>query len=133
MNDERIRRELDWLREGELAAEFIAANRPLVLYRRVPADGARLGLPAATDVVVPVPAGYPASPIDLAGLPSDSPFFPHVKGGTNTQGVVDVDGRQWRLVSYHPHSGGGGPPWDQTRHGFHTYFDHLVAWLYLLN
>jgi hypothetical protein len=33
------------------------------------------------------------------------------------------------LASYHPHNGGGGPVWDQVRHGFHTYFDHLLAWL----
>jgi hypothetical protein len=47
--------------------------------------------------------------------------------------TLDVDGRQWQLASYHPHQNGGGPPWDQMRHGFHTYLDHLIAWLAKLN
>lgn len=128
--NERIERELAALRAGSQVAELTNANgRALVLYRNVPTGGTRLGLPEATDVVVPVPPGYPAALIDLAGLPVGSPFLPRVKGGQNNQGIVHADGREWQLASYHPHNGGGGPPWDQTRHGFHTYIDHLIAWL----
>jgi len=130
MSAERIARELAILRAGTLVAEFIPdSSRPVVLYRCVPTGGERFQLPATIDVVVPVPPGYPAAAIDLAGLPVGSPFFARVKGGQNNQGIVVVDGRQWQFASYHPHNGGGGPPWDQNRHGFHTYLDHLIAWL----
>lgn len=133
MNVERIQRELTWLKEGRQTAELFAQSRPVVLYRNVSTDGARVGLPGVTDVVVPVPDGYPASPIDLAGLPVGSPFLSRVCGGGNAQGTLTVDGRQWQLASYHPHNNGGGPPWDQNRHGFHTYLDQLLAWLFRLN
>jgi hypothetical protein len=129
MSQPRVERELGILREGGQRVEFLTATRPVVLYREVPTGGARLGLPTLTDVVVPLPAGYPAAMIDLAGLPVGSPLLPRVKGGQNNQGIVDADGRQWQLASYHPHNNGGGPPWDQLRHGFHTYLDHLISWL----
>ncbi|MCK6478849.1 MAG: hypothetical protein L6R43_01500 [Planctomycetes bacterium] len=130
---ERIERELARLLEGGLNAQLFDGDRPLVLYRGVPAGGQPLGLPDAADVVVPVPPGYPGSPIDLAALPLDSPFLSRVKGGTNSQGTLTLDGRNWQLASYHPHGNGGGPPWDQTRFGFHTYADHLISWLHKLN
>jgi len=126
---ERIANELKRLREGGQQADYFEEPRPLVLYRRVPTAGAARGLPAEVDVLVPVPGGYPASMIDLAGLPAGSPFIPLVKGGQNNQGLVTVDGQNWQLASYHPHNGGGGAPWNQTKHGFDTYFDHLIAWL----
>lgn len=129
MSRERIDRELARLLEGGQRAEFVAEGRPTILYRDVPTGGGRLGLPLVSDVVVPVPAGYPASLIDLAGLPVDSPFLRLVRGGTNNQGVLTVDGRTWQLASYHPHNGGGGAPWNQNKHGFDTYLDHLIAWL----
>src|ERR1700739_3245118 len=130
MSAERIQRELAKLREGMLVAELIdASGRQFALYRAVPTGGERFGLPASTDVIVPVPAGYPASWIDLAGLQVGSPFLGRVKGGQNNQGIVFADGRQWQLASYHPYNGGGGPPWDQNQHGFHTYVDQLIAWL----
>ena len=130
MSLERIARELVLLHEGGQTAEYDSSNgRDFVIYRAVPTAGARFGLPEATDVIVPVPAGYPAARIDLAGLPVGSPFLPRVKGGQNNQGIVEAGGVRWQLASYHPHSNGGGPPWDQMRHGFHTYFDHLLAWL----
>lgn len=134
MSRERIERELAVLREGQQVAQLLTAEdgRLVVLYRAVPTLGARFALPAATDAVVPVPPGYPASMIDLAGLPADSPFIPRVKGGQNNQGQLRVDGRAWQLASYHPHNNGGGPPWYQMRHGFHTYLDHLIAWLHHL-
>jgi hypothetical protein len=130
MTLERIERELAILSRGSQTAELITSGgRTLVLYRKIPTSGSKFGLPEVTDVVVPVPSGYPAALIDLAGLPVGSPFLPRVKGGQNHQGTLDADGRQWQLASYHPHNGGGGPPWDQTVHGFHTYIDHLIAWL----
>ena len=130
MSAERIERELGILRTGGQAAEVVSASgRLVVLYRSVPTSGAPFNLPEVTDVIVPVPSGYPAALIDLAGLPLGSPFFPRVKGGQNNQGVLNINGQQWQLASYHPHNGGGGPPWDQLRHGFHTYIDHLIAWL----
>ena len=107
----------------------VTEERAVVLYRQVPAGGLGIGLPAAEDIVVPVPPGYPASMIDLAGLPIGSPFLGRARGSQNNQGAIVVAGRQWQLASYHPHNGGGGPPWDQMRHGFHTYLDQLIAWL----
>lgn len=126
----RVLRELELLASGGQRAECTpGADRAFVIYRSVPTAGGTLGLPTESDVIVPVPSGYPASMIDLAGLPADSPLLPRVRGGQNNQGVVDVAGVRWRLASYHPHNNGGGPPWDQTRHGFHTYFDQVLAWL----
>jgi hypothetical protein len=133
MNRERIERELALLREGGQPAELIVNGSAVVLYRGVPTDGTNCGLPTSTDVVVPVPPGYPGSMIDLAGLPMGSQLLPRLKGGGNNQGIVSADGRQWQLASYHPHNGGGGPPWDQTKHGFHTYLDHLIAWLHRIS
>ena len=131
MNRQRIERELTLLREGNQTADLVVATdeRECVLYREVPTNGRNLGLPLLTDVIVPVPSGYPASPIDLAGLPVNSPFLDRVKGGTNCQGIISANDRDWQIASYHPHNGGGGPPWDQIKFGFHTYIDHLIAWL----
>lgn len=129
MSHDRIDRELAILRVGGQEALFIDEGRPVILYRSVPVHTSTPTMPLSTDVVVPVPAGYPGAMIDLAALPLGSPLLPLVRGGQNNQGVLTVDGRQWQLASYHPHNGGGGPAWDQTRHGFHTYFDHLLAWL----
>lgn len=129
MSRERIERELALLREGGLEVSHIVGPRECVLFRAVPTAGAGQGLPKMTDVVVPVPAGYPAAMIDLAGLPLGSALLPHVRGGQNSQGVIEADGRQWQLASYHPHNGGGGPPWNQMEHGFHTYLGHVLSWL----
>ncbi len=130
MNKERIDRELAILREGGQAADLIVNGKAVVIYRDVPTDGGRHGLPIRTDVVVPVPSGYSASAIDLAGLPVGSPLLTRLKGGANNQGVLSIEGRTWQLASYHPHNGGGGPPWDQMKHGFHTYLEHLLSWLH---
>ena len=130
MADSRIERELARLLEGGQRAQHLASPRELILYRDVPTAGLQRGLPITTDVVVPVPPGYPAAMIDLAGLRVGSPFLPLVKGGGNNQGtIVGLDGSDWQLASYHPHNGGGGVPWNHTRHGFDTYLDHLIAWL----
>lgn len=133
MSYERIERELALLRAGGQRVDLFTEGRPVVLYRQVPTSGPAVGLPGAEDVVVPVPPGYPASMIDLAGLPIGSPFLGRARGSQNNQGVLVVDGRQWQLASYHPHNGGGGPPWNQMSHGFHTYLDHIISWLSKLN
>lgn len=129
MSRERILRELTILQEGNQKVQLVSAGRDYVLYRDIPTAGLRFSLPTSADVIVPVPNGYPAAPIDLAGLPAGSPLLGRVKGGQNNQGVVHADGRTWQLASYHPHNNGGGGPWDQMRHGFHTYIDHLLSWL----
>src|SRR5688572_20291890 len=124
---ERIRRELAQLAAGGQIAQFFPGPRDAVLYREVPV-GTHADRPAEhTDVIVPVPGGYPASMIDLAGLPLGSPLLARVAGGSNNQGIITIEDRQFQLASYHPHNNGGGPPWDQTKHGFHTYFDHVLA------
>jgi hypothetical protein len=130
---ERIEREIALLHESGQQVALIDGSRLCVLYRMVPTDGARYGVPEVTDVIVPVPPGYPAALIDLAGLPVGSVLLPRVAGGQNPQGIIEADGRQWQLASYHPHTNGGGPPWDQMRHGFHTYLEHLLTWLTKLN
>lgn len=129
MSRDRILRELSLLSEGNQVAELVTADRDYVIYRNLPTAGARFSLPTSTDVVVPVPAGYPAAPIDLAGLPCGSPLLPRLKGGQNNQGIVQVEGKSWQLASYHPHQNGGAGPWNQLHHGFHTYFDSLISWL----
>jgi hypothetical protein len=91
-----------------------------------------LGLPstlavATSDVLVLVPGGYAQSMIDGAYLPQGSPLIGVVKG--QPQNTIVADGRNWVLISYHPHTNGGAPGWDPTRHGFHTYLDELVSWL----
>ena len=134
MNRERIVRELTMLAEGGQRAELVTdGSRPVVLYHEVPTCGATFGLPEQSDVIVPVPNGHPAAIIDLAGLPVGSPLLARVRGGTNNQGIVCAGGRQWQLASYHPHNGGGAAPYNQNKHGFHTYFDSLVSWLARLN
>lgn len=125
----RIERELGLLSVGGLEAKLVDNGRLFVIYPAVPVAKGSKDLPLVVDVIVPVPVGYPASAIDLAGLVVGSPLLPRVKGGPNSQGIHVVDGRTWQLASYHPHQNGGGPPWDPQRHGFHTYFDHLASWL----
>ena len=130
---DRIDRELAMLREGGQAVDYFdAGGRGFVVYRSVPTGGSTAGLPQSSDVIVPVPSGYPGAMIDLAGLPAGSPLLARVKGGANNQGNMSVDGRDWQLASYHPHTNGGGPPWNPAIHGFHTYFDQVLAWLNVL-
>src|ERR1022692_118549 len=79
---ERIDYELSILRDGGQAADYFdVGGRGFVLYREVPTRSPPPGPPAASDVIVPVPSGYPAAMIDLAGLPVDSPLLGRVKGG----------------------------------------------------
>jgi hypothetical protein len=70
--------------------------------------------------------------LDGAHLPEGSPLLGRVAG--SPQGViVAVEGRRWQLVSYHPHNGGGGPPWNKDKHGFHTYIDEILSWIHRAN
>jgi len=123
---DRIQAEIARLREGGANVELIEAPTPVVLYRGLPA---RPGLGAdRTDVLVPVPSGYPGQHLDWAFLPDGSPFAGRVVGGV-TGNALTADNRTWRQISYHPHNGGGFPPWNPSVHGFHTYIDALLAWL----
>jgi hypothetical protein len=126
----RIERELAKLKEGGGRADFIQQPFPAVIYRDVPARSGYRHL-QATDVLVRVPGGYPGQPLDGAHLPEASPLLGRVAG--SPQGVVVADGRRWQLVSYHPHNGGGAPPWNKDKHGFHTYFDELLCWIHRAN
>jgi hypothetical protein len=120
----RIAAEIEKLRAGGQNIDYIAANRA-VIYRDLPVASPRAPVPT-TDVLVPVGA-YPGGMLDLAFLPAGSPLTGRVKGAA--QGVINVGGKQWQQISYHPHNGGGGPAWNPNVHGFHTYIDELLAWL----
>ena len=126
----RIERELDKLKQGGCRVDFIEQPFPAVVYRDVPTRPGYALLPR-TDVLVIVPGGYPGQPLDGAHLPAGSPLLGRVAGAP--QGVVTADGRQWQLVSYHPHNGGGAPPWNKDKHGLHTYFDEILCWIHRAN
>lgn len=117
----RVTRELERLNWKTKLVESPDA----VIYCALPST---LGV-SSSDVLVPVPGGYAQSMLDGAYLPQSSPLIGVVKGQPQPQCTVTADGRNWVLVSYHPHNGGGAPAWDPTRHGFHTYLDELVSWL----
>lgn len=95
-----------------------------VIYYDLPST---LGIVDSTEVLVRVPDGYPGALLDYAFLPQGSPLIGKVKGAA--QESIQADGRTWQQISYHPHNGGGGPPWDPTVHGFHTYIDEILTWL----
>lgn len=131
MNLERIHLELGALARSGQIAELVAdaTPRPAVIYRLVPCAPLNGEPHEKHDVLVPVPSGYPAALIDGAALVLGSPLLPRLAGGGNPQGDWVADGQTWRLASYHPHQNGGGPPWDPTCHGFHTYISELIQWL----
>jgi E2/UBC family protein E len=122
---ERIEKELQKLRDGGRKVTFVESP-PSVIYHDLPciADHSPIG---TTDVMVRVPSGYAASPIDYACLPAGSLLIGRVKG--SPQQVIAADGRSWQQISYHPHGNGGGPAWNPQQHGFHTYMDELLTWL----
>ena len=127
----RIQRELEKLKAGGCAAAFIQDPIPAVIYRDIPTRPGYAHL-QMTDVLVAVPNGYPGQPLDGAHLPEGSPLLGRVAG--SPQGIiVAVEGRRWQLVSYHPHNGGGGPPWNKDKHGFHTYVDEIICWIHRAN
>jgi hypothetical protein len=84
-----------------------------------------------TDVLVVIPGSYPGQMLDGAYLPEGSPLIGRVKG--SPQNPLTVLGRTWRLISYHPHNGGGAVAWNPAMHGFHTYVGELLSWLYDAN
>jgi hypothetical protein len=124
----RVQRELRRIAEGGCKADFIEQPLPAVIYRDVPTRSGYVHL-AKTDVLVIVPSGYPGQPLDGAHLPEGSPLLGRVAG--SPQGFMLGAGRRWQLVSYHPHTGGGGPTWNKDRHGFDTYFDEILCWIQL--
>jgi hypothetical protein len=127
----RIRQELQMLElAGGIHAELISENNlDFVIYYNLETSGGSKNLPAFTDVVVAVPAGYPNSQIDMPGLEFNSPLAPFVIGGSNPQTTVSVKGKQWRFLSFHPYNGQGAPIWNPNKHGFHDYYQHLYTWL----
>ena len=94
-----------------------------VIYHDVPAHGGT----GKSDVLVQIPPGYPGVNMDGAYLPAGSPYLATALGAVQTG--LTVGGRSWTLKSYHPHQGGGGPPWNPMTHGIHTYYDELLNWL----
>jgi hypothetical protein len=124
----RVERELVVLRQGGAKVSFIP-EVPAVVYHDVPA---RKDYPhlQSSDVLVVVPGGYPGQFLDGAYLPQGSPLLGRVAGNPQNVTVRALD-RTWQLVSYHPHNGGGGPPWNKDKHGFHTYIDELLTWVHL--
>lgn len=121
----RIERELDILRANGAKVTFVAEGTPSVIYHDLPVRPGHAVI--STDVLVPVPGGYPGQHLDLAFLPHGSPLVGKVPGAA--QGVRQTNGRAWVQISYHPHTGGGGPAWNKDLHGFHTYIDEILAWL----
>jgi hypothetical protein len=123
----RIRSELDALRENGGEVTFSEAPAPAVIYHRLPT---RKGYPhlQQTDVLVPIPSAYTGVMLDGAYLPVGSPLLGKVEGAPQGQ-TIQALGRSWQLVSYHPHNGGGGPPWNKDRHGVHTYYTEVLSWI----
>ncbi len=126
----RVERELEKLRNGGAAVTFVP-EVPAVIYHGIPA---RKGYPhlQSTDVLVAVPGGYPGQKLDGAFLPQGSPLLGRVAGSPQPP-MVRALGKVWQLVSYHPHAGGGAPPWNKDKHGFHTYVDELLTWVHRAN
>lgn len=125
MNEEvknRIKDELSRL-EPQDSTKLIEQPNAVIYYNLQ----STLGIVDFTDVLVRVPEGYPGVMLDYAFLPEGSSLIGRIKGAA--QEVIEADGRRWQQISYHPHNGGGGPAWDPTVHGFHTYIDEILTWL----
>ena len=124
---ERTDREISVLKSNGAEVEVITAPVNAVLYRNMPTRG---GCPhlQSTDVLVAIPTGYPGVMLDGAYLPEGSPLLGKVAGQPK-QGTIQADGRTWELVSYHPHNGGGGAPWNPSRHGIHSYYTEILSWI----
>jgi hypothetical protein len=125
--NERVEREISELTKS--GQKITVVNTPVnaVIYHAL---RTKTGAPApTTDVLVLIPGSYPGQLIDGAYLPDNSPLIGKVKGEAQ-QTFVQADGRRWRLISYHPHNGGGGPAWNPGIYGFHTYITELLSWLY---
>jgi hypothetical protein len=132
MNDAikiRVSEEIAQLVASGASASFYEGPPAVVIYRNLFTP---LGVVDRTDVLVPVPDGYPGVMIDHAFLPDDSALLPILKGQMEETFIVAGD-RRWKRKSYHPHKGGGAPEWDPIRHGFHTYVDEILSWLAVRN
>jgi hypothetical protein len=123
----RIEREICSLKENGGEVTFVNSPVPCAIYHRLPT---RPGYPhlSETDVLVTIPGAYPGVMLDGAYLPTGSPLLGRVEGAPQGN-TIQALGRNWQLVSYHPHNGGGGPPWNKDRHGLHTYFTELLSWV----
>ncbi|MEI8292228.1 MAG: E2/UBC family protein [Verrucomicrobiota bacterium] len=123
----RIQRELGVLRENGGEVTFVESPVACAVYHRLPA---RKGYPhiAETDVLVSIPSAYPGVMLDGAYLPTGSPLLGKVEGSPQGH-TIQALGRTWQLVSYHPHNGGGGPPWNKDRHGLQTYYTEILSWI----
>lgn len=123
----RIERELGSLKENGGEVTFVPGPIPCAIYHRLPT---RSGYPhiSETDVLVIVPHAYPGCMLDGAYLPVGSPLLGRVEGAPQGN-TVQALGQNWQLVSYHPHNGGGGPPWNKDRHGLHTYYTEILSWI----
>src|SRR5258705_10092567 len=110
---QRILGEIEWVNQNtSCKASLIAeGGKEYVLYEGIETSGKSKGLPEQTPVLALVPDGYPSPQIDMPALPLDSPLLTHVVGSSNLQGIVNVGGRQWRFLSFHPYAKGGGPEW----------------------
>jgi hypothetical protein len=122
----RVEREVEQLRSSGAPVTLVTEPTPVVVYHDL---RTRSDFPVTkTDVLVPVPGGYPGQMIDWAYLPDDSPLIGKVNGSPQDH-CISVLSRVWRQISYHPHRGGGGPAWNPTLHGFHTYIGEVMSWL----
>jgi len=128
--NDRIQAEIGRLKLSGQEVSIVEMPERAVIYHGL---RTRPGSPVgSTDVLVPVPPSYPGQMIDWAYLPEDSPLIGRVKGSPQDQ-RINALGRTWRRISYHPHNGGGGPGWNPSLHGFHTYAGELISWLYDTN
>jgi hypothetical protein len=127
----RIDRELSILRENGVEVELCTGPQSAVIYRRVPTRPGYAVI-AETDVLITLPPAFPGAMLDGAYLPQGSPLLGKVAGAPG-QGLLQADGRVWELVSYHPHNGGGAPPWNPNRHGVHSYYSEVLAWIHHAN
>jgi len=123
----RVQRELGALRDNGGDVTFVESPTACAVYHRLPT---RNGYPhlAETDVLVVLPSAYPGVMLDGAYLPAGSPLLGRVEGSPQGN-TVQALGRNWQLVSYHPHNGGGGPAWNKDRHGLHTYYTEVLSWI----
>lgn len=116
----RVERELARLREGGARVTLVADPAAVILHDLPALDG------TLVDVLVSVPPGYPGGMLDNAFLPKGSPLLNTLLGAA--QHTITADGREWVQKSLHPHNAPGNQ-WDKNRHGFHTYYGEILAWV----
>lgn len=122
---ERVSQEAEVLNESGQVTLVLTSEYPCLIYKDVlNPSGNHV---TKTDVMVPIPIGYPASMIDRVALPEGSPLIGKVKGAP--QEVVHIGGKAWRLISYHPYTNGGAGNWQPHLQGFHTYLSEVLSWL----